>query len=212
MRSTNFFSILLVCLIVLACRQPAKSQSFQREIYSQFIESVLPLKFKDRKFKHGFIIRVRPSFESEFLLKIEVHDREVEITRVVSESGNLYSFTLSILEEDGNANVNKLTSIVKMRTETKRFRSRDFEAMRKLFKSKLGSLVDQSARYGTIPPSTATVIIHGTTYQVLYQNSSGEYLTTWAYDYSLEANSFNSPIVDWIKRILKFYETNQDVR
>jgi hypothetical protein len=201
-------SALLTFFLFGAGSAVCKGQDLSVETYDQVIETLMPMSSDLRGFDFSYVIRAKPAFEPEFLLRIVVKDRWVEITQVIPKKGNIFNYLTELTARTGNQwDVNGLTKAVELVRQTKRLPLGRFKELHNDFRRNLFSLTRGQRDQSKGPSATgrsAEVIVDGTTYEVRYEAPTGEYITTRSYDYSLDSKKFNSGIVRWIKRVHEY--------
>ena len=204
------FSLLFAFTFSINAQEIVKT--VDSETYDKALDEAFPMQFDEGPLDYGYLIRVRTGFEAEFLIKIAVHNNQTTITKYESLNENLYNRFSEIYGKEDIDDPEELAKRVKLKKETKIFSNKEFSKLRSEFadKTTLTYLnVPKNTPYDPVNKSEI-IIIHGTYYEVKFYNSRyrGSLIYN-VYDYSLKANTFDSPIVFWIKDVVKFYNSKK---
>jgi chromosomal replication initiation ATPase DnaA len=162
-------------------------------------------------YDHAFYVRIRPSGEPEYSIRIIATDDLVRIAKKRSVQGNLFSFFSQIVEKDGEQSMEQLVGAAKFEEQGFHARMSQFRPLRARFEPTIACVVRQIACATTLKlPKLAAdsewVIIHGTTYEVIYVSGRREKIEFEVYDYPLEAKHFRSPMTYWLEDLVSFVE------
>lgn len=222
-------SIIVAVFFTLAfCAPAADAQQIvttvDKETYQQALDLVFPMKPDENSFDYGYFIRVRPSFDEEYLIKIIANRGKIIFTKYKSLNGNLYSFFSDLVEEEQLETPQELAQKVKLKEETKVLSETQFSRLRKEFAQKIFSIQNKDDLTNNNQDlkdkdnnqdlkdkdkdknRESTIILDGTVYEVKYTSSDRETSSFWVYDHPIQARTFDSPIPSWIKNVQEVFE------
>ena len=192
-------------------------RTIDRNAYEHAIALVFPMSLEGVPHDHGYVIRVKPSFNAEFMIRVWVSGGDVTMTHSESANGNLYYFFSDIVERTDIEDPTILAQKVKVKRETKVFPRGRFLPLERQLAASLASTVINDTRKnphgGKIikDRGSAVVILDGTVYELQIVSAQDEIISFRTYDYPLEAKAFDSPIVSWIKSVKELFEAKANL-
>lgn len=209
----KLYTTVISLVFLYACVHTVEAQvvinTLDVETYDEAIKLLFPSNSMSDGNDFGYLIKVIPSSEPEFAVRIVSKNGIIKVTKSESPNGNLFSYFSSLVKSENIDEPALLAKRVKLSSESKIIAKRRFEQLQKKFADKLALLtaidaqVKDAVNSSTTERKSADVIIHGTTYEIEFISWRNEYIFLKVYDYPLDSVRFRSPMIDWIRDVVR---------
>ncbi len=208
-------TLIIVAILIFLCNSleliaQVTINTLDTETYDEAVRIVFPANSMAEGYAFSYMIRVKPSSDPEFSLRVVEFGGKVRITKSESLNGNLFTYFSDLAKREDLYDAVKLAERVKLKDDSKLLTQLRFSKIHRAFGERLTALTLVDARasktQGIGNQQSGSVIIHGTNYEIEYTSERNEFLSFKVYDFPIDARKFHSPMVPWIKQILLLFD------
>lgn len=199
---------LITVLLILFAGVTASGQIAEKSLdsaeYEKALDLLLPLDGVAGTFDHAITIRVRPSFDPDYLVTIVSKGKEIEISVVEAKAGNIFNFLSSIVRTTELEFADDLIKKVELQTTKSTISESRFIRYKKHFDNQIRKILMAKVRRTPLSvgsDSTVLVPLDGTTYDIRFVAT--DEIRWSAYDYSMDSANFKHELVYWIKSVVQ---------
>lgn len=199
---------ILMLFLILVAGATASGQNAEKYLdsgeYEKAINLLLPLDSVAGTFDHAITIRVRPSFDPDYLVRIVKKGHGVEVSVVEAKAGNVYNFLSSIVKTTELESADELVKKVELQTTKSTISGSSFKRYKANFDRHIRKILMAevpNAPLSVESESTVSIPLDGTNYDISFVAT--DEIRWSAYDYSLGAANFEHKLVYWIKSVVQ---------
>ena len=208
---TKIAGIFCILCGVIELQAQVTINTLDAETYDEAIRVVFPSISMAEGYDFSYFVRVKPSSEPEFSLSFVSTRGQVHLTKSESRNGNLFSYFSNIAKSENVHDANELAGRVGLRNHSLVLPRQRFSKYEREFAEKLMTLATIDTQVTAIRRSpsaeqkSATVLLHGTIYEIEYISSNNEFLSFKVYDHPIASKRFYSSMIPWIKNVLSLF-------